>query len=436
MLSAHGSRCSGTLFGLRRSAFLRTSAFGLRTSLPLFALVLTAPYSSPAENWPCWRGPRLDGSSHEQNVPIHWSATNNVVWRTELPGLGHASPIVWEDRIFTVSALAESRERLLLCLDRRTGKQLWQKTVLTAPLEHKHGLNSFASSTPATDGELVYVAFLDGNRMFAAAYDFDGRQRWSTHPGPFASVHGFCSSPILYQDKVLLNGDHDGDSYLVALSRADGHILWKTPRDNHTRSYCTPLVRDIAGREQMILSGDKCVASYSPDNGRRLWVIDGPTEQFVASPVYSEDCGLVLITGGFPDHHILAIRPDGTGNVTDTHIVWRTTRGVSYVPSPIIEDKYFLVIADSGVAHCFAAATGDLLWTQRLGEEHASLVSAEGRVFFLNDKGSMTVVKAGPTFERVAQNELGEKCFASPAISHSQLLLRSDRHLYCIGTAP
>ena len=269
--------------------------------------------------------------------------------------------------------------------------------------------------------------------MFVAAYDFAGKPRWSARPGPFASVHGFCSSPLLYRDKVLLNGDHDGDSYLVALSRTDGRVLWKTPRENHTRSYCTPLLRQLAGREQMILSGNICVASYDPNDGRRLWVIDGPTEQFVASPVYSERTGLVLITGGYPDHHILAIRPDGTGNVTDTHIAWRTTRGVSYVPSPIIEGPYFLIIADSGVAHCYQAGSGELMWTHRLGEEHASLVSAEGRVYFLNDKGVTTVVKAAPAYEALAQNELGEKCFASPAISHGQIFVRGARHLFCIG---
>jgi len=166
---------------------------------------------------------------------------------------------------------------------------------------------------------------------------------------------------------------------------------------------------------------------------KRRWIIDGPTEQFVASPVYHEPSGLVLITGGFPDHHILAIRPDGTGNVTQTHIVWRTTQGAAYVPSPIIEGDYFLVVSDGGVAHCFEAKTGKLQWKERLGEEHASVVSAEGRVYFLNDKGVMNVVKVGPRFVCIAQNELGEKCFASPAISQGQIFLRGDRHLFCIG---
>ncbi len=277
------------------------------------------------------------------------------------------------------------------------------------------------------------MSLLDSDQMFVAAYDFKGEQRWVVRPGTFVSMHGFCSSPVLYRDTVILNGDHDGDSYLVALSRADGKTLWKTPRDNHTRSYCAPLIRNLAGRPQMVLSGDKCVASYDPTTGKQIWLIDGPTEQFVASPVYHEPSGLVFITAGFPDHHILAIRPDGTGNVTQTHIVWRTTEGAAYVPSPIIEGNYFLVVSDGGVAHCFEAQTGKLAWKERLGEQHASLVSAEGRVYFLNDKGMMNVVKVGPQFERVAQNEIGEKCFASPAISQGHIFLRGEKHLFCIG---
>jgi outer membrane protein assembly factor BamB len=282
---------------------------------------------------------------------------------------------------------------------------------------------------------LVYVAFLDREEMVVAAYDFAGTRRWLTRPGRFYSMHGFCSSPVLFKDKVILNGDHDGDSYLVALSRTDGHVLWKTPRENHTRSYCAPLIRDLDGRTQMVLSGDKSVASYDPNNGQRHWVIDGPTEQFVASPVYSAKEDLLFITGGFPDHHILAIKPDGVGNVTRTHIVWRTNKGAAYVPSPIIEGDYFLVVSDSGVAHCYEARTGRLFWQQRLGEHHASLVSAGGLVYFLSDEGVTTVVRPGATFEAVARNEIGERCFASPAISEGQIFLRGDHNLFCIGPA-
>jgi outer membrane protein assembly factor BamB len=332
-----------------------------------------------------------------------------------------------------VTALAENQARVLLCLDRKSGRILWEQTVLISPLERKHSLNSHASSTPANDGELVFVAFLDRNEMVVAAYDFAGKQRWLVRPGPFASMHGFCSSPVLFKDTVIVNGDHDGDSYLVALDRATGRAVWKTPRQNHTRSYCAPIIRELDGRTQMVLTGDKSVASYDPNNGRLHWIIDGPTEQFVASPVYSAKTGLVFITGGYPDHHILAIKPDGYGNVTRTHIAWRTNKGVAYVPSPIIEGDYFLVVSDSGVAHCFEAATGKLFWQERVGEHHASLVSANGLIYLLNDDGVTHVVKPGPEFRLVARNELEEKCFASPAISAGQIFLRGDKHLFCVG---
>ncbi len=389
-----------------------------------------------AENWPAWRGPHGDGSSAETNIPVVWTGASNVVWKTEVPGTGHASPIVWSDRVFIVSALQDTQDRVLICFDRKSGRVLWRQTVITSPLEKKHELNSYASSTPATDGERVYVAFLDLQEMVVAAYDFEGRQRWIVRPGAFKSMHGFSSSPVLFEDKVIVNGDHDGDSYLVALDRSSGKTVWKTPREHHTRSYCTPTVfRNLAGRTQMVLSGDMCVASYDPKDGSRHWVIDGPTEQFVASIVYNPKADLLFMTGGFPEHHLLAIRPDGQGNVTATHVAWRNNRAscVSYVPSPISVDDYFLVVSDPGYANCFEAATGKLLWQEKVGEHHASPVLANGLVYFISDAGVATVVKPGPTLDVMARNDLGEKCFASPALSQGQIFIRADKHLYCLG---
>jgi hypothetical protein len=388
--------------------------------------------SAVAENWPCWRGPRGDGTSLEQNVPVEWSGTENVAWKVAVPGTGHASPIVWGDRIFLTSCQEEAKQRLLVCFDRRTGEKLWQVVVLESPLEHKHQLNSFASSTPATDGTRVYCTFLDRNEMVVAAYNFDGRQLWLKRPGKFSSVHGYCSSPVLFENRVIVNGDHDGDAYLVALDNADGHTLWKTPRENKTRSYSTPIIREIDGRTQMILSGNKCVASFDPRSGERHWIIDGPTEQFVASVVYNGR--LLFLTAGFPDLHMLAIRPDGHGNVTGTHIAWRTSKGASYVPSPIAAGDYFLVVADGGIATCFDADNGTTRWTQRMGPHFsASLVSAAGLVYFLADDGTTSVVRPGDKFDRVAENKLGEYCYASPAISQGQIFLRGEKHLYAIG---
>jgi len=393
-------------------------------------------HEAEAENWPGWRGPRGDGSSAETGIPTQWDGPEGrrIRWKTEIPGRGHASPIVWQNRIFLVSCREDREERIVLCLDRDTGRIVWERSVVRSPMERKHRLNSYASSTPATDGNLVYVTFLDRDQMLVAAYDFEGRQRWLVRPGGFHSVHGYCSSPVVFENLLIVNGDHDGDSYLLALDRATGKTVWKTPRENKTRSYCTPIIRQWAGRTQMILSGSKCVASYDPRTGLRHWIIDGPTEQFVASLVDNGE--LLFMTAGFPERHIQAIRPDGLGNVTDTHVVWRATKGCSYVPSPIAsqDGKYFLVVADDGIASCFDARTGERHWMERIGPHYSTAaVAVEGLVHFLSDEGVTTVIRPGPEFKIVVENRLGEECRASPAVSQGRIFLRGVKNLYCIG---
>jgi len=410
-----------------------------RSLIALAFLLLCSPWAAlpaPAEDWPGWRGPRGDGSSLEKNVPTRWNGPEgtNIAWKVEIPGRGHASPIVSGERIFLVSCREAEGDRVLLCLDRANGRILWEQVVVNAPLEGKHRLNSHASSTPATDGKLVYVSFLDRTEMLVAAYDFSGKRQWLVRPGEFFSRHGYCSPPLLFKDLVIVNGDHDGDGYLVALDRTTGRTVWKRPRVNHTRSYCPPIIRQINGRTQMVLSGSLCVASYDPHDGSRHWIIDGPTEQYVASLVYNGE--LLFMTAGFPEFHIIAIRPDGQGNVTDSHVVWHTTKGCSYVPSPIIGGggKYFLVVSDTGIASCFEAAAGERHWMQRIGPHYsASLVEAEGLVHFLSDEGVTTIVRPGPEFDVVAENRLGENCYASPAISRGRIYLRAEKHLYCVA---
>ena len=397
----------------------------------IFTFLLYASLAAETENWPGWRGPRGDGSSLDKLVPVKWDVSKNVLWKTPIPGKGHASPIIWQDNIFNVSAIEETRQRILLCSDRRTGREKWRRIILTSQNERIHRLNSRASSTPATDGERVYLSFLDGQHMFVAAYGMDGKPLWKHRPGVFSSKHGYCSSPILWKDKVIINGDHDGNGYLVALERKTGKILWKTDRPNKTRSYCTPIIRSIKGRNQMILSGSKCVASYDPDNGRQHWIVDGPTEQFVASLVYNGE--LLFMTCGFPKRFMQAIDPTGSGNVTKTHVLWTTSKGCSYVPSPLSIGPYFLVVADNGVASCFIAKTGERLWMERLSGPHsASMISANGLAYFLSDGGIMTVVKPGPEFNIVGQSKLGEAANASPAIYEGQIFIRGEKNLYCI----
>jgi outer membrane protein assembly factor BamB len=406
----------------------------IQRAICLLGIVLyTIPL--PAADWPAWRGPRGDGTSDETGIPSRWSATENLAWKTPIPGRGYSSPIIWKDRVFLTTCKEKEQERVLLCLDRRDGRILWERLVLTAPLEKKHRLNSFASATPATNGKYVYVAFLQYPRMVAACYDFDGNLVWSRSPGEFHSQHGFCSSPILYKDRVILNGDQDAEAYLVALDQATGKERWRADRPNRIRSYCAPLIVEAAGKMQLVLSGCKCVASYDPDTGKQWWIIDGPTEQYVASLVFTNN--VFFMTAGFPTYHIMGIRPDGLGNITQSHVLWHhkgETR--AYVPSPIAQDRYFFMVNDDGKASCWDSATGKKQWMEPLGPHHsASPVSAGGLLYFTDDDGKTYVLKARNQFELVACNDLAEPCFSSPAIAHGQLFIRTLHHLHCIGAA-
>ncbi len=386
------------------------------------------------ENWPGWRGPRGDGTSLEQDVPIRWSATENIAWKTPLPGEGHSSPVVWGNRVFLTTALKETEERVLLCLEASTGKVLWRETVLRAPLEAKNAENSYASATPATDGEKVFVTFLDGKDVVVAAYDFNGKQLWLVRPGTFQAVWGFSHNPILFEDRVIVDCDSKGENFIVAVSRAEGRTLWKAPRENGTHSYSAPLIREMAGRLQVVVAGDKAVTGYDPRSGKKLWVVDGPSEDCVATPVFNEGAGLVLSCSSWPKRVLIAIKPDGEGNVTSSKVAWTTAQGAPYVPSPISVGPWFMTASFADKAgYCFDAATGGILWHETMGLHHASPVAAEGRVYFLNDEGVMHVIKAGPKFELVARNELGEKTYASPAISAGRMFLRGFKNLYCIG---
>lgn len=419
------------------------------------ALVATLTFTAvaAAENWPAWRGPRLDGSSLEKGLPLKWSENENVAWKTPIPGIGHSSPIVMGDRIFVTSCLVKEETRVLLCLDRRDGHVHWQREVLRSPLEPVHSRNSRASSTPAADSKQVYVSFLrlrpktesDGPptkpiekspispdlvpEMVVTCYDFAGNKVWEKVPGRFYSRHGFCSSPILHKDLVIVNGDQDALAFIVALDRTTGEEVWRINRPNRTRSYVVPTIANAGGRTQMVLSGSKCVTSYDPDTGNLLWKIDGPTEQYVASLVWGD--GAFFMTAGFPDYHNMAITADGK-------VVWHEAKTsdtkASYVPSPIAVPGHFWMISDRGGLSCFDAKTGKRVFMEKLGGHHtASPVLADGHVYLTDDDGVTHVLKAGGTFEVVEQNALAEKCCTSLAISQGQLFLRTTGHLYCIG---
>jgi hypothetical protein len=332
-----------------------------------------------------------------------------------------------------MTAKPETQEKLLLCYDCKTGKLLWQITVLKSAFEPKHDDNSYASGTPVTDGSLVYLSVLDGQQVVVAAYDFSGRQVWIQRPGTFSSPHGYSCSPVLYDDKIIINGDSQGDSFVAALSRKDGKIIWKIPHERPSHSFSTPIFRNMDGKMQMIFCGNREIASYNPDNGSKYWFVNGPSEDFCSSPVYHAKTGLVFVSSAWPQRILMAIKPDGRGDVSESHVVWQSTKSAFYVPSPVCTEEYLFTTTTGGQVHCLEVATGKVLWTENLGKQYASPVYAGGLVYMPNDEGVITVIKPGPTYQCAAKNKIGENMFASPAISQGKIYLRGVDHLYCIG---
>ena len=435
----------------RRDLMFRRLFHFRPTFIALFCILILNRAGS-AENWPQWRGPRGDGSSLDKRAPLQWDGVTgkNIAWRSSVPGEGHSSPIVWGDRVFLTSCVTASTERILLCFHRDTGELIWQRTVFKGPLETIHALNSRASGTPATDGKFVYVAFMktDGKLISApnvssprditsgeiaiAAFDYYGDKQWLVNAGEFISAHGFSSCPIIYDDLLILNGDHDGEkAFVVALDKTTGEERWRVKRENGIRSYVTPLIRTIAGRTQMVFSGSESIVSMNPRNGDTHWHVAGPTEQFVASMVF--DGTLFYMNCGYPDHYVVAIRPDGTGDVTDQAIVWKSDKAKSYVPSPALVGEYLVVADDRGTANCFATKSGKRHWQERFGGGFsASLIHANGLVYLTGKDGVTSIVRPGPTLDVVAKNPLGETVSASPAISDGQLFLRGEKSLFCV----
>ena len=404
--------------------------------LPFVALVsLATALPALAEDWPQWRGPRSDGSSAETGIPTKWTETENIVWKTPIAGRGYSSPIVSGDRIFLTTAIEDEQKQQLLCLDRKTGKVLWTQEQPFVKQKAIHKLNSHASGTPSTDGKAVYVTFHDQPHYVACAYDFDGKLLWKKSPGEFRSVHGFCSPPVLHRDLVILNGDQDdkkGGAFLVALDKRTGEEKWRVKRPG-IRSYCPPVIIDVAGKKQLVFSGAQTTAAYNPDDGQQIWIIDGPTEQFVASAVYKHD--VLFMTYGFPLRGHIGINPNGTGNITKTNILYNDSPGAGgYVPSPVAFGEYFFNVSDEGIGSCRDAKSGKLIWKERMGRHFtASPVEAGGLLYFTDDDGVTSVVKPGPKLEIVQKNPIGEEVFASFAISQGQIFLRGVKHLYCIG---
>lgn len=394
-----------------------------------------APIAISETDWPWWRGPQQSGVVPGQNIPAEWNA-DDVTWSQELAGLGHSSPIVIGQQVIITTADEGANTQSILSFDRATGTSNWQ-----VPYEGRfvrmHHKNSHASATAATDGKHVFVPLVHDDALFVHAVTLDGKKSWSTEVGPFQSEHGYGSSPVIYQSLVIVNGDSRGQGYEAAIHRETGEIVWRTPRNTGKGhgSYASPIVANLAGRDQLIQPGLKRVTSYDPQTGEELWFVDGPAEVQSNSIAYQDP--YVIATGGYPEKEVFCIKADGSGNVTDSHIQWRVGRNAPYVPSPMIYGKQVLCLTDNGVLASYALADGKRQWQERLSGNFSSSITQVGELFLTSsEEGETLTFRVGDSgIDNLVRNSIGRDEFlATPVVSRGQIFLRSKTHLYCIGT--
>jgi outer membrane protein assembly factor BamB len=398
-------------------------------------LLLWQPVALAAqtERWPEFRGPTGQGHSTERDVPLEWSESRNVLWKTQVQGRGWSSPVVESDRVWLTTAISARGGTSLraMAFDVETGREVVNVEVFhvgdSALLNSK---NSHASPTPIVEGDRVYVHFGSGG---TAALTKSGEIVWKTRLS-YQSQHGNGGSPALYKDLLIISCDGSDAAFVIALDKATGKTRWKRPRRYpFDQAYSSPLVIRVGDRDEVVSVGAYRAAAYNPDSGVEIWRVSyGDGFSNVPRPVYGH--GLVYIATGFQEPSLLAVRADGTGDVTGTHVVWRMRRGAPYTPSPLLVGTELYVVNDLGIVSCLDAATGTLHWQQRIGGNHsASPVLAAGRIYFLSEEGVTTVIAPGKTFQKLATNELDGAVLASMAVFSRSLFVRTQSHLYRLG---
>lgn len=398
----------------------------------LLFISIALPTMAGERDWPGWRGPRGDGVSQSTGVPVDWSDEENIAWRVRVPGVGHSSPILVGDRVLVTTCIVEREQRAVVCFDRQTGAQRWITSVAVAEIEEMHNQNTPASATPASDGHLVYATFMVDGEYLIAALDLEGVVQWDRRLGPFVSHHGFCSVPVLHDDAVLIAAMHDSDqSFVAKLDKSTGATMWKQPTGTAIRSFSPPLPVADGASGSVVVSGADCTSGYDQATGELLWRSPGPAQKTVSSLVLWRDS--LLVCGG-RDNKLFAI--DGVME-REPRIAWTCGKGVPYVSSPILAAGQLHMASDNGVVTSIEPETGQIVRQRRLlGPTSASPILAEGRLYFVDERGKTLVIAMEPEFRVIAENQLGEPVFASPAPSDGELFLRGTEHLYCIREAP
>jgi outer membrane protein assembly factor BamB len=368
-------------------------------------------------------------------VPIEWSESRNVVWRTPVPGRGWSSPVVAGGRVWVTTATSEGGASLrALAFDVETGREVVNVEVFRLRSANLSNLkNSHASPTPIVDGDRVYVHFgAEGTAALTTSGEIVWKAKFS-----YESQHGNGGSPVLYGDLLILSCDGSNEAFVVAVDKRTGKVRWKTPRRQpFDQAYSTPLVIRVGDRDEVVSVGAYRAAAYDPQSGKEIWRVSyGDGFSNVPRPVYGQ--GLVYIATGFQEPSLLAVRVDGTGDVTRTHIAWTRQRAAPLTPSPLLAGDELYIVNDVGIASCLNAMTGEAYWVQRIGGNYsASPVLADGRIYFLSEQGAATVIAQGKEFRKLATNIVDGETLASMAISDGSIFIRTGSHLYRIGVRP
>lgn len=414
-----------------------------RLFLTAIALV-GLPVLARGEEWPRFRGSTGQGVSGEKNLPKKWGRNENVVWKADIPGEGWSSPIVWGDRVFVTTATEDGQSCRILALSRVDGKTLWNVEVCRQKKLNKNEKNSYATPTPVTDGENVYAVFNDGT---ITALSVEGKLLWINRDVRHYSQHGLGGSPILYRDTLIMpfDGSSPGEdktlgwqkpwdqSFLLGLDKKTGKEQWRAKRGLSRIAHTTPIVVNAEDRDTLISTAGDVIQGFDPETGTRRWSVRAEGEGVVPSPVFGE--GLVFAASGFGNPRLRAVKLKQEDDKTTRKIIWEMNRNVPMLPSAVFVKPYLFVVSEKGFAACLDAATGQVQWQERLGGSYsASPVAADGFIYYLSEKGDTTIVPADGKFEIIARNRLEESCQASMAVSDGQLFIRTQKHLFCIGS--
>ena len=389
------------------------------------------------EDWPWWRGPMRNGVAVTTEAPTSWSDGENVVWKVSIPGHGHSSPTVVGDRIFMATADDSAEVQSILCFSRGTGQQLWKKDVYSGEFparDQMHPNSTHATCTLACDGERVFGAFLNHKKIHAVALNLEGEVVWDVELGPFNSKFGYAPSPMIHKELVLFSADHRDGGFLAGVHRKNGTIHWRTLREK-AGSYSSAVVANVSGKDQLLISGINKVCSYDPMTGEQNWSAEGTTDATCGTMVWDADN--VYASGGYPGSQTLSVAGDGSATVN-----W-TTNKHAYEPSMLLTDGYLYAVVKGGIAICWDAATGKEAWKGRLkGKFSSSPILVGENIYATNESGTTFVFRATPDgFESVAENKLGDECFATASACGGKLYFRvakmdgdtRQEYLYCIG---